>query len=63
MAVFAAQLDRMDQNIGKIVAKLEQMGIADNTLIFFMADNGGNYEEFGVPATNANRPVHALRNT
>jgi arylsulfatase len=57
MAVFAAQLDRMDQNIGKIVAKLEQMGIADNTLIFFLADNGGNYEEFGVPATNANRPI------
>lgn len=57
MAVFAAQLDRMDQNIGKIVNKLEQMGIADNTLIFFLADNGGNYEEFGVPATNANRPI------
>ncbi len=46
MAVYAAQIDIMDQNIGKIVAKLEELGELDNTLIFFMSDNGGNYEEF-----------------
>jgi arylsulfatase A-like enzyme len=46
MAVYAAQVDILDQAVGRVIAKLEQMGELDNTLIFFMADNGGNYEEF-----------------
>jgi arylsulfatase A-like enzyme len=41
MAVYAAQIDRMDQNIGRVVEKLRQLGRLDNTLIFFFADNGG----------------------
>ena len=41
MAVYAAQIDRMDQNIGRLVAKLEAQGTLDNTLILFLADNGG----------------------
>jgi arylsulfatase len=45
MAVYAAQVEILDQNVGKIVSKLRELGILDNTLIFFMADNGGNYEE------------------
>jgi arylsulfatase len=47
MAVYTAQVDLMDQAIGRVIAKIEQMGQLENTLIFFMADNGGNYEEFG----------------
>jgi len=41
MAVYAAMIDRMDQNIGRLVAKLTELGELDNTLIFFLADNGG----------------------
>lgn len=48
MAVYAAQIDIMDQNIGKVIKKVEQMGQFDDTLIFFMSDNGGNYEEFNI---------------
>lgn len=40
MAVYAAQIDRMDQGVGRIVAKLEQMEIAENTLVMFLSDNG-----------------------
>lgn len=40
MAVYAAMIDRVDQNIGKMMAALEKMGIADNTLIMFLSDNG-----------------------
>ena len=40
MAVYAAQIDRMDQGVGRIVAKLEQMQIAENTLVMFLSDNG-----------------------
>lgn len=45
MEVFAAQIDCMDQGIGRIVSKLEEQGILDNTLILFLADNGGCAEE------------------
>lgn len=56
MEVYAAQIDRLDQNIGKIVAKLRQLGALDNTLIFFMSDNGGNFEEMARIAADAKRP-------
>ncbi len=45
MAVYAAQIDRMDQNIGKILKKIRERGEEDNTLIMFLADNGGCAEE------------------
>ena len=44
MAVYAAMIDRVDQNIGKLVAHLKEAKTFDNTLIFFLADNGGCQE-------------------
>ena len=41
MAIYAAQVDRMDQGIGNIVTALKKTGQLDNTLILFMSDNGG----------------------
>jgi arylsulfatase len=41
MEVYAAMIDIMDQGIGKIISTLEQKGILDNTVIFYMHDNGG----------------------
>ena len=40
MAVFAAMIDRMDQNIGRILSWLQQTQKLDNTLIMFLIDNG-----------------------
>jgi len=40
MAVFAAMIDRMDQNIGRILDRIEEAGELDNTLIMFLVDNG-----------------------
>ena len=45
MAVYAAQIDNMDQNIGRILRKLQDLGIDENTLILFLSDNGGCAEE------------------
>lgn len=47
MEVYAAQVDRLDQGIGRIVSALEKTGTFDNTLILFLADNGGCAEEVG----------------
>ena len=40
MAIFAAMVDVMDQNIGRVVADLKQKGELNNTLIIFISDNG-----------------------
>jgi len=45
MEVYAAQIDRMDQGIGRIVAALEKCGQLDNTVIIFLADNGACAED------------------
>lgn len=44
MAVFAGMVDRVDQNVGKLIAHLKQTNELDNTLIFFLSDNGGEAE-------------------
>ncbi|HOO98657.1 MAG TPA: arylsulfatase [Bacteroidales bacterium] len=44
MAVYAAMIDRMDQNIGRVVNNLAESGELDNTLIIFISDNGGCHE-------------------
>jgi arylsulfatase A-like enzyme len=44
MAIYAAMIDRIDFNVGKLVAHLKERGVLDNTLILFLSDNGGNAE-------------------
>lgn len=40
MAIYAAMVDRMDQNIGRLVADLKAKGLYENTVIMFLNDNG-----------------------
>ena len=47
MEVYAAMIDRMDQGIGEVVAELKRSERFDNTLIFFLQDNGGCAEVVG----------------
>jgi arylsulfatase A-like enzyme len=44
MAIHAAMVDRMDQEIGRILQQLESMKALDNTLILFCSDNGASAE-------------------
>ncbi len=41
MTVYAAMIDRMDQNIGRLLDHLKESDQLDNTVIFFLSDNGG----------------------
>jgi arylsulfatase len=68
MAVYAAQIDCMDQGIGKIINTIEKQGALDNTLIFFMSDNGGCAESQGgnlsldeLPMLGSEKPAHSYR--
>lgn len=47
MEVYAAMVDCMDQGIGRIVSTLKEEGVFNNTLIFFLQDNGGCAETVG----------------
>ena len=45
MEVYAAQIDRMDQGIGRIIKALEETGRLDNTFLLFLSDNGACAED------------------
>ncbi len=47
MEVYAAMIDCMDQGVGRVVGELKKQGQLENTLIMFLADNGGCAEEYG----------------
>jgi arylsulfatase A-like enzyme len=40
--IYAAMIETMDTNVGRLMVKLDELGIADNTLILFTSDNGGD---------------------
>ena len=44
MEVYAAMIDRLDQNIGSLLEALEENGRSENTLIMFVSDNGASAE-------------------
>lgn len=44
MSVYAAMVDNIDQNVGRLRAALEELGEWDNTLFVFTSDNGGSRE-------------------
>ena len=50
MAVYAAQVSCIDDNVGKLLAALKARGVLDNTLVIFLSDNGAcpePYKELG----------------
>ncbi len=56
MEVYAAQIDVMDRNVGRILSKLTETGAGDTTLVLFLADNGGCAEELGPKAAALHIP-------
>lgn len=51
MATFAAMIDRVDQNIGRLLGKLDALDVRDNTMIMFLNDNGACPFQRSKPAT------------
>ena len=45
MSVYCAMIDRVDQNLGRIFGKVKELGEWENTLVLFLADNGGCKEQ------------------
>jgi len=51
MAIYAAQIDRMDQGVGRVMEALKRKGCEENTLVMFLSDNGACAES-GALGTN-----------
>jgi len=49
---YAAMMESMDRGVGRVLDKLEELKIADNTVIMFMSDNGGLSTSEGSPTSN-----------
>ena len=49
MEVYAAMIDRLDQNIGKVIHKLRTMNELENTVVIFVSDNGSSAEVVNIP--------------
>ncbi|MGB7394206.1 MAG: arylsulfatase [Pricia sp.] len=61
-AAFAAMIDLLDSQVGEIIKKVEDLGIADNTLIVFTSDNGPHEEGGADPEYfDSNGPLKGVK--
>lgn len=61
-AAFAAMIHLLDEQVGEIVAKVEELGLSDNTLIIFTSDNGPHLEGGAQPDYfNSNGPFKGYK--
>jgi arylsulfatase A len=56
-ATYAAMIQSVDECVGRVCAKLEELNLADRTVVIFMSDNGG------VAGTTSNAPLRAGKGT
>ncbi len=60
MEVYAAMIDRIDQNIGRLLRHLSDIGLADNTLIMLVSDNGASAEVVDLSTDNDLAPIGSM---
>lgn len=58
-ARYAAMVHSLDQNIGRLLAKLDELGVADNTLVLFFSDNGGFDQVRDEEQVTSNEPLRS----
>jgi arylsulfatase A len=56
-AVYGAMCEAMDQSVGRVMRKLEELGIADRTVVIFTSDNGGLAVREGGSQPTTNEPL------
>lgn len=60
MEVYAAMVDCLDQAVGRILNALDEAGVAENTIVMFLSDNGGcaSYPAYGDPKVAAGHAAY-----
>ncbi len=54
---YAAMVQHMDDNVGRLLDKIEELGISDNTIVVFTSDNGGKH------SVTSNAPLRGAKHT
>ena len=60
MEIYAAMVDRVDQNIGRVLKRLKEQGKLDNTLVLFLSDNGACAENPKVNNVDPEAPLGSV---
>lgn len=50
--VYASMIETLDSNVGRLMQKLQELGLEENTVVIFMSDNGGLSTAEGSPTSN-----------
>ena len=58
-AVYAAMIHSLDENIGKLISKLDDLDLADRTLVILTSDNGGFINEWNGRVVTNNSPLRS----
>ena len=58
-AHYAAMHETLDRNVGRLLAKLNDRGIADNTVVIFTSDNGGFVNKYKGQRVTGNEPLRS----
>jgi arylsulfatase A-like enzyme len=56
---YAAMVKSVDDNVGRLLHKLDELGIADRTVVVFISDNGGYINEYKNKAVTSNYPLRS----
>lgn len=54
---YAAMVKSLDDNVGRLLKKLDELGIAENTVVVFISDNGGYINEYKNKTVTSNYPL------
>jgi len=57
-AVYAAMIENVDNSVGRIEAKLNELGLSENTVVIFFSDNGGLVSRFDKVPLHAKSKLH-----
>lgn len=56
---YAAMVHSLDENVGRILAQISELGIAHNTIVFFFSDNGGFVNKYETKTVTDNYPLRS----
>ncbi|MGQ9592553.1 MAG: HAD-IC family P-type ATPase, partial [Planctomycetota bacterium] len=56
---YAAMLESLDESVGRLLDKLDALGIAERTVVIFTSDNGGHVGEYGGRTVTTNHPLRS----
>lgn len=58
-AEYAAMVESLDENVGRVLQRLDDLGLADNTIVVFTSDNGGFINEWQGTQVTDNSPLRS----